>query len=38
MLALESVSYRYAGARRPALRDISLQLDDGEVLGLVGAS
>jgi len=38
MLRLESVSYRYAGARRPSLRDVSLELADGEVVGLVGAS
>lgn len=38
MLALESVSYRYAGARRAALRDVTLELRDGEVLGIVGAS
>jgi energy-coupling factor transporter ATP-binding protein EcfA2 len=38
MLTLENVSYRYAGAMRPSLRDVSLELGDGEVLGLVGAS
>ena len=38
MLKLESVGYRYAGATRQALHEISLQLDDGEVVGLVGAS
>jgi energy-coupling factor transporter ATP-binding protein EcfA2 len=38
MLTLESVTYRYAGASRPALHEISLELQDGEVLGLVGAS
>lgn len=38
MLALEAVSYRYAGARRAALQDVSLELRDGEVVGLVGAS
>jgi energy-coupling factor transport system ATP-binding protein len=38
MLALESVRYRYAGAPRPSLHDISLELRDGEVVGLVGAS
>jgi len=38
MLALESVTYRYAGARRPSLHDVSLELGEGEVLGLVGAS
>ncbi len=38
MLALESVSYRYAGARRASLHDVSLELRDGEVVGLVGAS
>ena len=38
MLTLDSVSYRYAGARRAALRDVSLELGDGEVLGVIGAS
>ena len=38
MLALEAVTYRYAGAPRPSLHDVSLELRGGEVLGLVGAS
>jgi energy-coupling factor transporter ATP-binding protein EcfA2 len=38
MLALESATYRYAGATRSALRDVSLTLGEGEVLGIVGAS
>lgn len=38
MLTLESVTYRYAGAPRPSLHEVSLELRDGEVLGLVGAS
>jgi energy-coupling factor transporter ATP-binding protein EcfA2 len=38
MLVLESVSYRYAGAARPSLRDVSLTLADGEVVGLAGPS
>lgn len=38
MLQLDHVSYRYAGATGPALRDISLTLSDGEVLGVIGAS
>jgi energy-coupling factor transporter ATP-binding protein EcfA2 len=38
MLTLESVTYRYAGARRPSLHEVSLTLGDGEVLGLAGAS
>jgi energy-coupling factor transporter ATP-binding protein EcfA2 len=38
MLTLEAVTYRYAGAPRPSLHDISLELHSGEVLGLVGAS
>lgn len=38
MLTLESVSYRYAGARGASLRDVSLELRDGEVVGIVGPS
>ena len=37
-LTLESVSYRYAGATRNSLHDVSLELADGEVVGVVGAS
>jgi len=38
VLQLEGVSYRYAGYARPVLHDIDLQLDDGEIVGLVGAN
>lgn len=38
MLTLESVGYRYAGAPRPSLHEVSLQLHDGELLGVVGAA
>lgn len=38
MLTFESVSYRYAGAARPSLVDVSLVIGSGEVVGLVGAS
>jgi len=38
MLTLEGVGYRYAGARRASLHEVSLQLHDGELLGLVGAA
>ena len=38
MLELRDVSYRYAGAERASLREVSLRLDDGEVVGLVGPS
>jgi energy-coupling factor transporter ATP-binding protein EcfA2 len=37
-IALAKVGYRYAGARRPALLDVDLELRDGEVVGLAGAS
>ena len=37
-LTLESVSYRYAGAARTSLNEVSLELADGEVVGVVGAS
>lgn len=36
MLELRSVSYRYAGARRPAIEGVDLSIGDGEILGLVG--
>jgi energy-coupling factor transporter ATP-binding protein EcfA2 len=38
MLTLDAASYRYAGASRASLREVSLTLHDGEVLGVVGAS
>jgi energy-coupling factor transporter ATP-binding protein EcfA2 len=38
MLELAGVSYRYAGAARPSLRELDLQLRDGEVVGVVGPS
>ncbi len=37
-LALAGVGYRYAGAHRPSLLDIDLELRDGTVMGLAGAS
>ncbi|HUP83643.1 MAG TPA: ABC transporter ATP-binding protein [Candidatus Limnocylindria bacterium] len=37
-LTLESVSYRYAGAARTSLADVSLELADGEVVGVVGGN
>ncbi len=37
-LVLAGVGYRYAGAERPALLDIDLELAEGEVVGLTGAS
>lgn len=37
-LVLAGVGYRYAGSRRPSLLDIDLELRDGTVVGLVGAS
>jgi energy-coupling factor transporter ATP-binding protein EcfA2 len=36
MLRLDAVTYRHAGGRRPALVDLSLELRDGEVVGVVG--
>lgn len=37
-LTLAGVGYRYAGAQRPSLLDISLDLHDGTVVGLAGPS
>ena len=38
MIRLEAVGYRYAGAPRASLHDIDLELSDGQVVGLAGAS
>jgi energy-coupling factor transporter ATP-binding protein EcfA2 len=38
MLQLEGVSYRYAGYAVQVLKDISLTLSDGEIVGVVGAN
>lgn len=37
-LVLSGVGYRYAGATRPSLLDVDLELRDGSVVGLAGAS
>jgi len=37
-IALSGVGYRYAGATKAALLDVDLELRDGEVIGLAGAS
>jgi energy-coupling factor transporter ATP-binding protein EcfA2 len=36
VLTLDGISYRYAGATRRALEGVTLELRDGEVVGLVG--
>lgn len=38
MISLHGVGYRYAGATRPSLLDVDLDLADGAVVGLAGAS
>jgi ATP-binding cassette subfamily B protein len=37
-LQLEGVTYRYPGQERPALQDVSLELEPGKVVALVGPS
>lgn len=37
-LELRSVTYRYAGARRPAIGGVDLSIDDGEIVGIVGSN
>ena len=37
-LRLQAVGYRYAGAQQPALLDVELELPDGAVVGVAGAS
>ena len=36
MIAVRSLSFRYAGAEEPTLRDISADIPDGEFLGIIG--
>jgi energy-coupling factor transporter ATP-binding protein EcfA2 len=36
VIELRGISYRYPGFRRPAIQDVSLRLEDGEVVGLTG--
>jgi energy-coupling factor transport system ATP-binding protein len=38
MLQLTGATYRYAGYAKPVLHDVDLRLDDGEIVGLVGAN
>lgn len=38
MLELVDVSYRYPGYARQVLHDLSLRINDGEIVGLVGAN
>ncbi|WP_445151200.1 ABC transporter ATP-binding protein [Baekduia sp. Peel2402] len=38
ILALDHVSYTYAGATAPSLRDVSLTVDEGEMVVLAGLS
>jgi energy-coupling factor transporter ATP-binding protein EcfA2 len=38
MLQLSGVSYRYAGYANEVLHDVDLRIDDGEIVGLVGAN
>lgn len=38
MIALRGLTYRYPGTRDPALRDISLDLEAGEIVGVAGAN
>lgn len=38
VLALEGVTYAYAGAERPALRDVDLEIDEGEFVVVCGLS
>ena len=38
MLELRGVGYRYAGYARTVIQDIDLRLDDGRIVGLVGAN
>ena len=36
MISVRSLSFKYAGASEPTLRDISVEIPDGEFLGIIG--
>ncbi|MBR4204084.1 MAG: ATP-binding cassette domain-containing protein [Clostridia bacterium] len=36
MISVRSLSFKYAGASEPTLRDISAEIPDGEFLGIIG--
>lgn len=38
MLELKGVGYRYAGYANPVLHEVDLRLDNGEIVGVVGAN
>lgn len=38
MISIHQLSFSYRGARRPAVRDLSLEVSDGEVLAVLGAN
>jgi len=38
MLELRQATYRYAGYARPVVHEVDLRVDDGEIVGLVGAN
>ncbi len=37
-LSLRHVTFSYVDAKRPALRDVTLQVPDGQICGIVGCS
>jgi energy-coupling factor transport system ATP-binding protein len=37
-LSLRAVTYRYAGAETPAVRDVDLELEPGRIVGVAGAN
>ena len=38
IISLHNITYRYPAAERPALRDFSLEVDEGEFLLVTGVS
>ncbi len=38
MISIENLSFSYSGSSRPALKKVSLEIPDGDFLGIIGAS
>jgi len=38
MISIENLSFAYSGSSVPALKNISMEIQDGDFVGIIGAS